>query len=187
MKMKFASAVLSKKSAKFALSTVMVAGALLASGVASATVISLGTVPLSPTDPLAFTETHAKGFFSDTVNFSIAAGSLDSSLNNLKLTLGTINPVTVYDISNLSYTLYTAAGTKIGGVYGADDVTYTNLFSGGGDYYFTVTGNAVGSAGGTYGMSLLAAVPEPETYGMMLGGLGLIGLIARRRKASTTV
>lgn len=30
--------------------------------------------------------------------------------------------------------------------------------------------------------SLIAPVPEPETYGMMLAGLGLIGFMARRRK-----
>lgn len=29
----------------------------------------------------------------------------------------------------------------------------------------------------------VSAVPEPETYAMMLAGLGLIGLVARRRKA----
>jgi hypothetical protein len=29
---------------------------------------------------------------------------------------------------------------------------------------------------------LIAAVPEPETYAMMLAGLGLLGFIARRRK-----
>jgi len=28
----------------------------------------------------------------------------------------------------------------------------------------------------------ISAVPEPETWGMMLGGLGLIGFMARRRK-----
>lgn len=29
---------------------------------------------------------------------------------------------------------------------------------------------------------LIAAVPEPETYAMMLAGLGLLGFVARRRK-----
>ena len=33
------------------------------------------------------------------------------------------------------------------------------------------------------GVSLTAAVPEPATWGMMLGGLGLVGLLARRRRA----
>ncbi len=31
--------------------------------------------------------------------------------------------------------------------------------------------------------NVTAAVPEPESYAMMLGGLGLMGLLARRRKA----
>jgi hypothetical protein len=29
---------------------------------------------------------------------------------------------------------------------------------------------------------LLTAVPEPETYAMLLAGLGLMGFVARRRK-----
>jgi|SRR5471030_277543 len=33
-------------------------------------------------------------------------------------------------------------------------------------------------------VSVTAAVPEPETYAMMLAGLGLVGFIARRRKAA---
>lgn len=173
-----------QKQLKYALTSMMFAGAMLATGLASATVIDLGTLPISPSQPMAFTETHAKGAFSDTINFSIAAGSLDSSLNNLKLTLGKNSAVTVYDVASLNYTLYTANGSQIGSVYGGSDATYTTALAAGQSYYFTVTGTATGTAGGTYAMSLLtAAVPEPETYGMMLGGLGLIGLVASRRKA----
>lgn len=40
------------------------------------------------------------------------------------------------------------------------------------------------TAGEIRGQLLLAPVPEPETYAMMLAGLGLVGAIARRRKAS---
>ena len=29
----------------------------------------------------------------------------------------------------------------------------------------------------------VSAVPEPETYALMLGGLGLIGFVARRRRS----
>ncbi|MCB2004741.1 MAG: PEP-CTERM sorting domain-containing protein [Rhodoferax sp.] len=36
---------------------------------------------------------------------------------------------------------------------------------------------------GNPGQFILAAVPEPETYAMLLAGLGVIGSIARRRRA----
>jgi hypothetical protein len=50
----------------------------------------------------------------------------------------------------------------------------------------------VGFTGGTAGtdadqritsFSLTSAVPEPETYAMLMAGLGLVGFAARRRKA----
>lgn len=34
-----------------------------------------------------------------------------------------------------------------------------------------------------YNVGMTAAVPEPETYALMLAGLGVIGLLARRRRA----
>ncbi|WP_374358318.1 FxDxF family PEP-CTERM protein [Pseudoduganella danionis] len=37
---------------------------------------------------------------------------------------------------------------------------------------------------GTLNVRGIAAVPEPETYAMLVAGLGLVGLMARRRKQS---
>lgn len=37
------------------------------------------------------------------------------------------------------------------------------------------------------GVSLVSAVPEPATWGMLIGGLGLLGFMARRRKAVVAV
>jgi len=46
---------------------------------------------------------------------------------------------------------------------------------------FNLTGGALSNYRGY--ASPVAAVPEPETYAMLLAGLGLMGFIARRRKA----
>jgi hypothetical protein len=40
----------------------------------------------------------------------------------------------------------------------------------------------IGSPGFT---SFAAAVPEPETYAMLLAGLGLMGAVARRKRSNT--
>lgn len=49
-----------------------------------------------------------------------------------------------------------------------------------------VHGSVLAASGdvGNPGQFILAAVPEPETYAMLLAGLGIIGAIARRRRAS---
>lgn len=52
------------------------------------------------------------------------------------------------------------------------------------DYTFVVSGNVTGTLGGSYGGVLQAvAVPEAETYAMMLAGLGLVGFMVSRRRS----
>lgn len=70
-----------------------------------------------------------------------------------------------------------AATTHLGGWTGIGDVRVLNLF----DTY----------SGGTFSGNhqdqlylLPTPIPEPETYAMLLAGLGLMGFVARRRKAS---
>lgn len=63
-----------------------------------------------------------------------------------------------------------------------------------GSYMLHVAGSVVPSivggkttyGGGSFGgqLDLAAPVPEPETWGMMVGGLALVGALARRRKAA---
>jgi len=48
---------------------------------------------------------------------------------------------------------------------------------------FSAAGYSDGLGTSLDNVSLTTAVPEPETYGMMLVGLAAIGLVARRRKA----
>ena len=93
------------------------------------------------------------------INFSLFGfgdlGSITASLNN--------NP-------------FTASATEPG-VFTLDPV-----YLGPGPLTLTISG-IVTAAGGSYGGNLnVLAVPEPETYAMMLGGLGLLGFLARRRK-----
>lgn len=54
-----------------------------------------------------------------------------------------------------------------------------------GDYYYKVTGTATGSLGGVFALTSttapVAVVPEADSYAMMLAGLGMLGLMAKRR------
>ena len=52
--------------------------------------------------------------------------------------------------------------------------------------FVTVTGISNGTAGAIYAGAVAAAVPEPETYAMLLAGLGLMGAVVRRRSNRKT-
>jgi hypothetical protein len=53
-----------------------------------------------------------------------------------------------------------------------------------GFYQLKVSGTTVGGQA-SYGGNIVATpVPEPETYAMLLAGLGVVGFLARRRQSA---
>jgi hypothetical protein len=150
-----------------------------------------GTIDGNPTDdiiliannpavPNFYTGTFGRtptleGAFTDVYTFSPSATSgswASGSLSNVRLqNLGGLN------LSSVS--LNGNDFVKFGNSYW--ELSDVSLLAG--PLTLTVIGtlNEGGSYSGTLNL-LLAPVPEPETYAMMLGGLGLLGFMARRRK-----
>lgn len=93
-----------------------------------------------------------------------------------------------FELSNMSIKFTDATGATI---YDADSQTnvvdstlsvFATLPAALG-YKFVVAGDVTGNLGGSYGGVLQALpIPEPETYSMLLAGLGLMGAISRRCK-----
>jgi hypothetical protein len=134
--------------------------------------------------------------FIDTFNFSIEPGLQNAKTNVYSIDLS--YPFGDIKIEEIWVNLYTIGGDLVfqaNAAPGAPDATGTSRFEVTGifdftkypaatDYYFTVSGGTVGSGYGAYGLTITAGVvPEPETYAMLLAGLGIVGAIARRRKA----
>lgn len=121
--------------------------------------------------------------FTDKISFTLAG------LSDLEIAAATTKSPS-FGIGGGTVTLWLdeAVDTKIG-EFKFDAPAYNgfNTFSSlaAGSYYFTVAGATTGRLGGSYVVNAaVTPVPEPETYALLLGGLGVIGFIARRRNAS---
>jgi hypothetical protein len=178
------------KNSKSLIAAIVLASASLGSSAVMAADIS--TTPAQALDLVgtsaffgdAFAGNNLGNTFADQFTFAVT-GTVPTNFDAIVSSISRAADVGL-DITGLS--LFTSGGTQIASgtslQSGAIDVwTLTSNNLSAGNYYVQVSGSLVSNTSGAFGGAvMLAPVPEPETYGMMLAGLGLVGFLARRRK-----
>jgi opacity protein-like surface antigen len=169
--------------------------AIAAIGPAQAADISAPPEPLSLAGDIA-------GFFSNSFDannngntfadrFTFTVGALPSTLDAFVGSFSIGGGGSGLDISGLG--VYSVANGLVfsGNALNSGALDLWQLSGGAlqaGDYYLQVDGTVVSDDAGSYaGAVLLTPVPEPATMGMLVGGLGLLGLAARRRRSQHSV
>jgi hypothetical protein len=181
-----------KKAAGMALLTVAVTAA-------NASIFDLGVInPGTPKSLLSFGGGTQFSSFNDTFNFTLSAGTQSSgySVEAFDFDLASLSFKTTF--TNISLfdthgTLATSDDTLVKEITSAGSkiLSFGNTATSSGNYYLTVAGKIDGGGNGYFYngsiSSSVTPVPEPESYAMMLIGLGLMGAIARRRNKSDAV
>jgi hypothetical protein len=156
---------------------------------ANATVTDLGNV--NPAIPTSFTgSVLSPGPFNDIFSFILPPNTGSGySVLNFPLSIPEvenfntiISSISLY--SNTDGILFNGDDTNVASflVPGGNTIGFTWEPSLGGSMYMSISGIANGSLGGLYSGSIsVSAIPEPESYAMLLAGLGIIGAIIRRR------
>ena len=152
------------------------------------------------------TPTYTTNFGALTTTVSADVSNIDSGFNNLYSfslpTGGVTGTLFGIDTNNLfSGTFeFGSSNTPTSAITWSTSVPFGSIDADPSDGSFSYSGQLTGlsttktywihlygtASDGAYALTL-APVPEPETYAMLLAGLGLMGTIARRRSAAKTV
>lgn len=166
---------------------------IVGTATASANTYLLGDLTASILPPAVIT--HAPGSFEDLFFFNLSTASIGSATVAdipIASTSGSLFDIAGGSFSTFLYRDYGIVGSvdaaDTGFILGTGNYVHSSGPLAVGDYYIKIVGTAIGSSGGTYMTQATALpVPEADTSAMMVVGLGLMGVIARRRKQSAAV
>jgi hypothetical protein len=163
--------------------TVAAVAAIFAAAPVQAETRDMGLIPPGQENPIFPPISHAPGSFTDTVTFEFAVGGPDGGIR-----FDDFNFTPFIGIINATLSLTGPAGfTPITNFALADEVFNPFSFVAG-SYTATINGDAVGTAGGTYSLSIAAPTPEPAVWVSLGMGLLLAGRVAaKRRKQAAAV
>lgn len=152
-------------------------GGFLAVSGAQAATTSWGTH-----DPIETGIAALSGSFTEIFNFTLSAPT--TSLSTIALSVESSPFFGIGEDSIVFLYKENGAVDKFLSAYSFGTLfTANNLLAG--DYYYKVTGTTTGTLGGVLALTSTTApitpVPEADTYAMMLAGLGMLGLMAKRR------
>lgn len=149
---------------------------------ATGAVINLGTIVGSTSTTVTTSTSPFSMFtsFTDTFNFTLGTNVASLSIGAIGLGGhgGTIQEFT--DISMGSSTGVVGSFSLLG--FNFETANYSMGSLAAGNYSFEISGITEEFEGG-YDLTLMTSpVPEPSTIALMLGGLGLVGFMAARRR-----
>lgn len=178
-----------------------IAAAIALAASTSAVLADDQSIDLAQTGPGTFAATFAttesfSGLFVDTFTFSLPL-AFSGSVGSASLTFASMSgPVSLVVAS-----LDAANGTGVASPPDADMIAFPSslTFSGAiapltltvlgfaGNPFADPVALAAGYSGSISFNTVVAAVPEPETYALMLVGLAVVGFASRRRKAKAVL